>query len=142
MIWIPAEHQKNHKDTLLPMAPEFAELLRAVKNRKGFVFTPTARVKSVHRLCVQSVGKVVSKAGELANVKVSETKYASAHDFRRSFGLRWSQRVMPQVLQQLMRHETIETTMKYYVGRNAEATAAAIWSASLDQEAAEVAPRM
>ena len=33
------------------------------------------------------------------------------------------------VLQELMRHENIETTMKYYVGRNAERTADALWDA-------------
>ncbi len=50
-------------------------------------------------------------------------KYASAHDLRRIFGERWSTRIMPEVLMELMRHETIDTTMKYDVGRNAERTA-------------------
>jgi hypothetical protein len=54
---------------------------------------------------------------------------ASAHDLRRAFGLRWSARVMPAVLQQLMRHESIETTMRYYVGRDADALADALWEA-------------
>jgi len=36
---------------------------------------------------------------------------------------------MPQTLMELMRHESIETTMKYYVGRNAEATADVLWKA-------------
>ena len=36
---------------------------------------------------------------------------------------------MPAVLQQLMRHESIDTTMKFYVGRNAEATAAILYAA-------------
>jgi Phage integrase family. len=55
-------------------------------------------------------------------------KYASAHDLRRSFGERWSQKVMPAVLQQMMRHESIDTTMKFYVGRNAQVTAEAIYA--------------
>jgi hypothetical protein len=38
-------------------------------------------------------------------------------------------RVLPQVLMELMRHESIETTMSYYVGRNAERTADALWAA-------------
>ncbi len=58
-----------------------------------------------------------------------KVKYASAQDFRRSFGERWASRVMPQVLKELMRHESIETTLKYYVGRNAQATAAVLWEA-------------
>lgn len=61
-----------------------------------------------------------------ANGKV---KYASAHDLRRSFGERWANRVMPHILQQLMRHEDIGTTMRYYIGRNAETTADALWDA-------------
>lgn len=34
-----------------------------------------------------------------------------------------------QVLMELMRHESIETTLKFYVGRNAETTAAALYEA-------------
>ncbi len=59
----------------------------------------------------------------------TKRKYASAHDLRRAFGRRWSARVMPAVLQQLMRHESIDTTMRYYVGRDADATADVLWSA-------------
>jgi integrase len=58
-----------------------------------------------------------------------KAKYGSAHDLRRSFGERWATRVMPHLLQQLMRHEDINTTMRYYVGRNAETTADALWDA-------------
>ena len=36
---------------------------------------------------------------------------------------------MPQVLQELMRHESIETTLRYYVGRNADLTADSLWLA-------------
>ena len=36
---------------------------------------------------------------------------------------------MPPIIQQLMRHESIDTTMRFYVGRNAEAAADALWQA-------------
>ena len=36
---------------------------------------------------------------------------------------------MPQVLMELMRHEAIGMTLKYYVGRNAETAAAALYAA-------------
>ena len=83
------------------------------------------------------VGKTISAIGEKTGIKVDErkkgdvtkTKYASAHDLRRSFGLRWARHLMPDDLMVLMRHETIETTMKYYVGRNAQATADRLWDA-------------
>jgi hypothetical protein len=77
-----------------------------------------------------------------AAIKVEETtrkgkphiKFASAHDLRRSFGERWAMRVMPQVLMELMRHESIDTTMAFYVGRNAERTADALWAAVENQK--------
>jgi hypothetical protein len=34
---------------------------------------------------------------------------------------------MPPVLKELMRHTDIATTMKYYVGVNAQATASELW---------------
>ena len=58
-----------------------------------------------------------------------KVKYASAHDLRRAFGERWASRVMPAVLKELMRHESIETTLRYYVGTNAERTADVCWEA-------------
>ena len=36
---------------------------------------------------------------------------------------------MPPDLMTLMRHESIESTLKYYVGRNSQATADVAWSA-------------
>ena len=45
---------------------------------------------------------------------------ASSLDLRRSFEFRWMQ---------LMRHESIETTLRYYVGRNAATTADALYRA-------------
>lgn len=80
-----------------------------------------------------SVRRFVHQSGQAANVKVDEdtrtgkVKYASAHDLRRSFGERWAPRVMPPILQELMRHENISTTMRYYVGQNAKRTAALLW---------------
>ena len=56
-------------------------------------------------------------------------KFASAHDLRRSFGEQWSERVLPKVLMELMRHESIGTTMRFYVGQNAQRTADAAWAA-------------
>ena len=88
--------------------------------------------KQIHK---DTAGDIVSKIGEMAGVKVhthptsGKVKYASAHDLRRSFADRWSRLVMPSVLQELMRHESIDTAMRYYVDRNAESTADDVWSA-------------
>jgi integrase len=42
---------------------------------------------------------------------------------------RWARRVQPAVLQVLMRHANIRTTMEYYATLQAEETAAAIAAA-------------
>jgi len=130
MLRIPAEHEKGFQDRLLPMAPEFAEMLLAVPQADR-----TGRVFKLPHTRKDTVSKVVSAIGARSRVKVNtdqrtgHVKFASAHDLRRSFGERWAARVMPQILMQLMRHESIETTMKFYVGRNAETAADALWNA-------------
>ena len=58
--------------------------------------------------------------------RTGRVKYASTHDLRRSFGERWADRVMSQTL---MQHESIETTLKFYVGRNAMKTAETLYAA-------------
>ena len=45
---------------------------------------------------------------------------------------------MPQVLKELMRHEDIQTTMRYYVGRNAQTTADALWFACEEKRVEKV----
>jgi integrase len=64
------------------------------------------------------------------------TKHATAHDLRRAFGFRWALRVLPPVLMELMRHESIQTTMQFYVGRNAAIAAREAWRAGEDAKSA------
>ena len=66
-------------------------------------------------------------------------KYASAHDLRRSFGTRWAKRTMPAVLQKLMRHSSIETTLRYYVDLQADEIADELWR---DRERGSVAGQL
>jgi len=137
MLAIPGELEKGGKDRLLPIAPEFAEFLFRTPGaeRTGPVFNPLPRRAGSGRLSSDRVSRLVSDIGKAAGVKVAthpktgKVKYASAHDFRRSFGDRWSRRIMPPDLMTLMRHESIDTTMRFYVGRNAQSTAATLWAA-------------
>ena len=75
------------------------------------------------------VGCIVSEIGQKAGVVVNkaEKKHASAHDLRRSFSTRWVAKVKPATLQLLMRHKSIETTMKYYVAQDADEVADELW---------------
>lgn len=80
------------------------------------------------------MSELVIKIGSQAGIKVStdgsgRSRFASVHDLRRSFGERWVAKPMPQQLMERMRNESIETTLRYYVGRNAKRTAAALWQA-------------
>jgi len=122
---IPAELEKGHRDRLLPLTPDFAEFIvdsgqaELRIDRRGPVFSPLRA--SGARTSAREAGRLLGIIGELARVvvhtnpKTGRVKFASAHDLRRSFGNRWAKQVMPAVLQKLMRHESIDTTMAYYV---------------------------
>ena len=130
MLRIPAELEKGHKERLLPMAPEFARLLETVPEaeRTGPVFRLNRMDGKAGLPTKDRVSKIVTKIGAKAKVRVDARKTASAHDLRRAFGERWAAKLMPAQLMELMRHESIDTTLSYYVGRNAERTAAILWA--------------
>ena len=116
-IW--AKGEKGRKDRRLPMTPDFAKWLLRTKDRTGLVFPLPYRT-------VDNIGKVITAIGREAGIEVGG-KHASAHDLRRSFGTRWASRVMPPKLRALMRHENIQTTMKYYVAIDADEFADDLW---------------
>jgi len=128
---ILAEGQKSGREEMLPLVPEFCEFLEAIPEagRRGRVFRPMARNGSNTPMGEDWVGKVISRIGEVAKVKVAEgtrkgkprTKFASAHDLRRTFATRWVPKVMPATLQKLMRHKSIQTTLDYYTEVQSEA---------------------
>lgn len=136
MLRIFEEDEKGKQDRLLSITPDFVEFLRKTpeEERSQRVFNPLVR-GGRPSWNVSSVGHKISDFGEAAKIKVNanrktgKVKFASAHDLRRSFGARWAARVMPPILQELMRHESIETTMRYYVGKNAERTSDEVWRA-------------
>jgi integrase len=127
---IYAEAEKGRRDRLLPMTPDFAEFVLQVpaRKREGNVFRLSGSAKRTMKSA--SAGRIVSEIGGRAGVVVNkiEQKYASAHDLRRAFGTRWATRVKPATLQLLMRHKSIETTMKYYVGQDADDVADELWA--------------
>ena len=133
--------EKGNQDRTYPIPPEFAEMLRKTPpaERTGYVFPLVARENRKTRQSKQigmtyasakltAIGKA---AGVITHVdpKSGESHYAGAHDLRRAFGNRWARRVLPQLLQQMMRHESIETTLSYYVDLDADDVAGDIWEA-------------
>jgi integrase len=86
---------------------------------------------------VHRIGEIIADIGKQAGAVVdadprtgTPAKFASAHDLRRAFGYRWAKRVTPAVLQKLMRHASIQTTMQYYVDLEADDVADVPWAAS------------
>lgn len=126
IIWFVEGH-KARRDDVVPMTPDFAEFLRLTPRaaRKGRVFSPTLPTR---RVTARYAGKVISAIGVSAEILVNEKgKHASAHDLRRSFGTRWAMKVRPVTLQALMRHASIETTLKYYVDLHCDDVGAEMW---------------
>ncbi len=133
---IPGALEKGHRDRLLPLTPDFATFLLETPeaDRHGPVFRPL--MPSGQRANEERAGRMISLIGGLARVvvhtdpKTGAVKYASAHDLRRSFGTRWAKRVKTPVLMRLMRHESIATTMGYYVDLDCDEIAEELWQSS------------
>lgn len=123
MFKIPRGVDKSKKERRLPMPPDFAAWIDETPddNQTGQVF-PIPHT-------TDWASKTICKIGRKANVKVSESKSASAHDLRRSFGFRWADMVKPNVLQQLMRHAEIQTTFENYLVSDEDDIAETVWSA-------------
>ena len=134
---IYAEAEKGHQDRLLPITPDFAQFLLQTPKaaRTGPVFKLVGHYTHEPMTPIR-IGKIVSDIGKRAKVVVrkSEGKFASAHDLRRSFGTRWAPKVKPATLQLLMRHRSIETTLKYYVAQDADEVADELWKGFVVEE--------
>lgn len=120
LMSIAADSEKGNRDRLLPITPDFAEFLKAIPDseRFGRVFKlyEDPHAAPTHWTVSSKISEIGKKSGVMVN---GRQKHASAHDLRRSFGERWAIRVMPHLLMQLMRHSSMETTLRFYVGRNA-----------------------
>ncbi|MGZ4988789.1 MAG: site-specific integrase, partial [Limisphaerales bacterium] len=130
LLGIAAESEKGKQDRLLPITPDFGRfLLRTPKDERiGYVF-PLVKKRHRNDRNVDHVSKVISAIGKASGVVVNSSgKFASAHDLRRSFGLRLAHKRYPAELQQLMRHEDISTTMKFYALVEATSFAERLWS--------------
>ncbi len=127
-----AEGHKARRDQLLAITPDFGAMLLETPEdqRHGLVFEIEGDIPGKPLLSKTAV-RVISAAGVVAKVEVDPVagKFASAHDLRRSFAARWAKKLMPADLKQLMRHNDIATTMRYYVGVDSDVLAAGMWAA-------------
>jgi integrase len=117
-IWFPAEFVKGNADQWVPLDRRLAEELRALPERtdgRFFWFAPQpgqrpGRKKSggVGLVRAEALGARVSRLARQSGVSLT---YKS---LRRGFGCRHAATVSAHVLQRLMRHANIETTLRYY----------------------------
>jgi integrase len=139
---IRANGQKSGKAETVPMTPDFAKFLLGTPEaeRTGPVFR-LIDGRTSQPIDANRVGRIVESIGKAAGVKVGTRTqrnkekgtativpvFAGCHSCRRGFGSKWARRVMPAVLQRLMRHANIATTMTYYVHLDAGAVADELW---------------
>lgn len=116
--WPAASHKARRAD-LTPIPPDLTRFLQRTTNRTGLVWPlPLAR---------STIGKRISLAGRSSAVSVSASKHLTAHDLRRTFGNRWALRVHPLLLRAMMRHRSMETTLRYYVDLQLDQLGEALW---------------
>lgn len=125
LIELPAKWQKNAKRQTIATIPDFHNLINKLpeEQRTGFVFNPAKRDAKPGRPTAGVVGNALTDIGEAAKIVVNDDGgYAGAHSLRRGFAQRMADLGMaPKDLKDVMRHASIETTMKYYTGKNAAA---------------------
>jgi integrase len=146
MFWIDARLNKAKRHERFPMAPEFYSFLMQTPEaeRHGFVFSPITKIAPHHRAGLDNTIDVVSDLGKSTGIIVKhdedgEPVFASAHDLRRSFGFRWAKRVMPPILQKLMRHRDIHTTLTFYARATDDEVGDAVWAANWSEPANDFA---
>jgi integrase len=99
-IWIPAAYNKADADQWLPLHPELLKVLASFRQSRGRLFLLAANPAGVSI----RFAKIAKKAG----IRVT------LHDLRRTFGSRYAPHVSAPVLQRLMRHADIKTTLAFY----------------------------
>jgi hypothetical protein len=107
--WIvfPAGFVKAEEDQWVPLDPDLAEVLDSLPRhgRKVFRLQEDRSGKLVGDVAVSNrVTELARQAGVRLSMK----------SLRRGFGCRYAAKVPAQVLQRLMRHASIKTTMDYY----------------------------
>jgi integrase len=117
IAWSISGH-KSKREEVVPIPPDFARFLRR--------FNQTGKVIKT-QLSTRQIKSILTDAGRTSGVRVSKNKHITAHDLRRTTATRWALRVHPIVLKTMMRHRSLETTLKYYVDLDSDTIARKLW---------------
>ena len=106
---------KSKKVRMVPMNREIVEALKPMRSQQ-FKNTFIFRQYITDKCFSSRFARIVIRAGYTVTVDGRVKNKYSFHDLRRTFGTNLANRgVSPKVLQKLMGHAKLETTMKYYV---------------------------
>jgi integrase len=114
-IVLPAAFVKAVEDQWVPLDPALREALEALPRhgKKVFRFADNRRGQGEREVGLNAIGERVIRLAKRAGVKLT------MHSLRRGFGCRYAGKVPAQVLQRLMRHSNIATTMAFYANVDA-----------------------
>jgi integrase len=132
-IVLPAEFAKSVEDQWVPLDPLLRPVLEALPRDGAKVFRFTRKDGRPITACTLS-WRVIDLA-KAAGVKLT------MHTLRKGFGCRYAGKVPAQVLQRLMRHADIKTTMGYYANVDAAAMEAVLGSQRNSSRNTEAAGR-
>jgi integrase len=106
-IILPAEFAKSVEDQWVPLDPALAEMLSRLPRQGARVFR-FVKGKAGLPMTLNGVSQRVIRLAQKAGVRLT------MHSLRKGFGCYYAGKVSAQVLQKLMRHGDIKTTMTYY----------------------------
>jgi integrase len=106
-IVLPAEFAKSVEDQWVPLDAVLKEALLALPRHGKKVFR-FVDVRDGHPITPNGVSERIIRLAKKAGVKLS------MHSLRKGFGCYYAGKVPAQVLQKLMRHGDIKTTLAYY----------------------------
>jgi integrase len=104
-VWLPLASVKGKRDQWVPLDPQLRAALEALPRHGPRVFRFLGRKGPV---TVYGQSQRVRLLAKAAGVKLT------MKSLRRGFGCRYAGKVPAQVLQKLMRHRDIKTTLTYY----------------------------
>lgn len=97
-IWLPATYVKGKRDQWIPVDPRLAEAFQALPRSGSTVFAKAP----------QTWTNLLQRLAKMAGVRLS------MRALRRGFVCRYASKVPAQVLKQLARHSSLETTLGFY----------------------------
>lgn len=122
-LMIPASFDKAHRDRIIPLPYDLVLWLNRTPEteRAGKVFRPLGERGNECKFF--RVSQIISQIGKAANVVTDPAtgRTCTAHDIRRAFAQRWASKLTAVDLQRIMRHESITTTLGYYLDEDAKA---------------------